>query len=181
MGFSFHSPIDTFFLKCSKLFNWGLLRAQEKGPKRLDYFIICELGRLLNYDEKFGKTIKRNPLKDALNWQFWYALKKTLLSNVCWAWSISCNQIITCRNSLSQIFFKIGVLKVCNFIKKRLQHRCFLMNIAKILKTALLIEDLWWLQVFCCTKSFNLYMLKNSTILVSLVSALQSLSSIILL
>ena len=27
------------------------------------------------------------------------------------------------------------VLKACNFIKKRLQHRCFPMNIPKILRT----------------------------------------------
>ena len=57
------------------------------------------------------------------------------------------------RNSRSQMYFKIGALrnfvifkgkqlcwsvlnkipglKACNFIKRRLQHRCFLMDIAK--------------------------------------------------
>ena len=45
------------------------------------------------------------------------------------------------RNTVSQMFFKIGVLKnfaiftrkVCNFIKNRLQHRCF--PVAKFLRT----------------------------------------------
>ena len=33
-------------------------------------------------------------------------------------------------------------LKTCNFIKKRLQHRCFLVNIAKILRTPIL-KKIW--------------------------------------
>ena len=33
------------------------------------------------------------------------------------------------------LFNKVTGLKVCNFIKKRLQHRCFLVNIAKFLRT----------------------------------------------
>ena len=59
--------------------------------------------------------------------------------------------------SHSQMFFKIGVLK--NFatgkhlcwslflikLKKRLQHRCFLVNIAKYLRAAYFIEHLRWL------------------------------------
>ena len=40
---------------------------------------------------------------------------------------------------------KIAGLMVCNFIKKRHQHKCFPVNIAKFLKTALFIEYLWWL------------------------------------
>ena len=31
-----------------------------------------------------------------------------------------------------------GVVKACNFIKKRLQHKCFPVNITKILRTAFL-------------------------------------------
>ena len=49
------------------------------------------------------------------------------------------------RSSRSQMFFKTGVLfnKVaglqdCKFIKKRYQHRCFPVNIAKFLRTAFL-------------------------------------------
>ena len=42
---------------------------------------------------------------------------------------------------LESLFHKIAGLKICNFIKKRLQHRrlqhkCFLVNIAKLLRTA---------------------------------------------
>ena len=44
------------------------------------------------------------------------------------------------RSSRSQMFFKVGALKVCNVIKKRLQHRCFPVNIAKHLKTAFLLN-----------------------------------------
>ena len=38
------------------------------------------------------------------------------------------------RSSHSQMFFKIGVLKACHFIKKRLQHSCFPVTLAKFLK-----------------------------------------------
>ena len=68
----------------------------------------------------------------------------------------SMQYITTIKSSRSQMFFEIGVLKVCNihrktpvleslfskvasleacnFIKKRLQHRCFPVNIAKFLR-----------------------------------------------
>ena len=72
------------------------------------------------------------------------------------------------RSSRSQMFFKIGLLKnfaiiagkylywglffnkfadrkPCSFIKKRLQHRCFHVNIAKFLRTAFFIKYLRWL------------------------------------
>ena len=43
------------------------------------------------------------------------------------------------RSSRLQMFFKIGVFKkACNIIKQRLQHRCFPVNIAKILRTPFL-------------------------------------------
>ena len=32
-----------------------------------------------------------------------------------------------------------------HYIKERLQHRCFSVNIEKLLATALFIERLWWL------------------------------------
>ena len=72
-----------------------------------------------------------------------------------------------CRSSYSQIFIKISVLKnfaifrgkdLCRSpfsrklqvlnpasLKRRLQHRCFPVNIAKFLRTAFFIEQLWWL------------------------------------
>ena len=53
------------------------------------------------------------------------------------------------------MFFKIGVLKnfaestcgttrACNYIKKRLQQRSFLVKFAKILRVAFFIEHLRW-------------------------------------
>ena len=42
-------------------------------------------------------------------------------------------------------FSKAACLKASNFIKKRLQHRCFPVNIAKFLRTAIFIEHLCWL------------------------------------
>ena len=39
------------------------------------------------------------------------------------------------KMSVQESFLESG-LKVCNFIKKRLQHRCFPVNIAKFLRTA---------------------------------------------
>ena len=54
------------------------------------------------------------------------------------------------------MFFKVGVLKHfaiftanhgCNFIKKRLKHSCFPVNIAKVLRTLFFTEHLQWLLV----------------------------------
>ena len=43
---------------------------------------------------------------------------------------------------LESPFNKVTGLKACNFIKKRLQHMRFLVNIAKFLRTALLWNTL---------------------------------------
>ena len=40
---------------------------------------------------------------------------------------------------------KSSGLQACNLIKKRLQHRCFLANIPKVLETAFFIEQFQWL------------------------------------
>ena len=37
---------------------------------------------------------------------------------------------------LESLYDKVADLKACNFIKKRLPHSCFPVNIAKFLKTA---------------------------------------------
>ena len=39
-------------------------------------------------------------------------------------------------------FFKVAGLKAINFIKKRLQHRCFPVNIAEFLRTPIL-KNIW--------------------------------------
>ena len=46
---------------------------------------------------------------------------------------------------LESLFNKVAGLQACNFIKKRLQHKCFPMNILKFLRAAIFIEDLRWL------------------------------------
>ena len=59
-------------------------------------------------------------------------------------------------SSRSQIFFKVGVRKILlistnSFIKKRVQHRCFPVKLAKFLETSFLKEHLPWmlLYIFC--------------------------------
>ena len=39
---------------------------------------------------------------------------------------------------LGSLFNKVACLQVCSFIKKRLQHRCFPVNIANYLRTTIL-------------------------------------------
>ena len=56
---------------------------------------------------------------------------------------------------LESLFNKLADPQGCNFIKKRLQHRCFPLNIAKFLRTAFFIEDLWWLLLHNIAESKN--------------------------
>ena len=49
---------------------------------------------------------------------------------------------------LKSLFNKVA--EACNFIKKRLQHRCFPVNIAKYLRTTFLILEEILLQVLTC-------------------------------
>ena len=46
---------------------------------------------------------------------------------------------------LKSLFNKVAGLKACNFVKKRLQHRCFPVNIAKCLRTAFFKKHLRWM------------------------------------
>ena len=39
---------------------------------------------------------------------------------------------------LEPLFNKVAGLQACNFIKKRLQHRCFALNIVKFSRTPIL-------------------------------------------
>ena len=92
---------------------------------------------------------------------------KKSVKNKIWSWSQSKKTVVKYRSSLSQMFFKVGSLKnfaiftgkhlcwslfliklqawACNFVKKRLQRRCFPENIATSFTTTFLIEHLWWL------------------------------------
>ena len=54
--------------------------------------------------------------------------------------------IFTRKHLFWSLFFnKVADLKVCNFIKKRLQHRRFPVNIARFSRTAFFTEHLRWL------------------------------------
>ena len=50
---------------------------------------------------------------------------------------------------LEPLFNKVACLKNCNFIKKRLQHRCFLANNAKFLRTPILKKFCERLLLYC--------------------------------
>ena len=52
---------------------------------------------------------------------------------------------------LESLFNKVEDLKTCNFIKKRLQHRCFPVKFCKFLRTFFFTEHLRWLLLegFC--------------------------------
>ena len=52
---------------------------------------------------------------------------------------------------LESLINKTATMKACNFIKKRLQHRCFTVNIAKFLRISFFIEHLWWLVLAVST------------------------------
>ena len=48
---------------------------------------------------------------------------------------------------------KVAILQACNFIKRRLKHRCFTVNIAKFSRALFYIEHLPWLHLWFL--SFN--------------------------
>ena len=49
---------------------------------------------------------------------------------------------------LESLFNKVVGLKACNFIKGRLQHRCFPVNNAKFLRTHFFTKHLQWLLLY---------------------------------
>ena len=49
---------------------------------------------------------------------------------------------------LESFFNNFSGPQVCNFINKKLQHRCFPVNITKFLRTTFFIEHLWWLLLY---------------------------------
>ena len=51
---------------------------------------------------------------------------------------------------LEGFFHKVENQKACNFIKKRLHQRYFLVNFAEFLRTAFFIEHLRWLPLDEC-------------------------------
>ena len=61
-------------------------------------------------------------------------------SSLLWSFIFSTSHFL-----LEYLFIKAAGLQGWNFIKRRLRHRCFLMNIAKYLRTTLYRENLRWL------------------------------------
>ena len=59
--------------------------------------------------------------------------------------------------ALESLFNKVPVLQGCSFIKKKLQQRCFPVNIAKLLITAFFIEHYRWLFLPFTTTFRNYY------------------------
>ena len=67
---------------------------------------------------------------------------------------------------LESLFNKVAALPTCNFIKKRLQYRCFPSEIYKILKNTYFVEHLRTIasksafilpkKIFCYSKNFCL-------------------------
>ena len=72
---------------------------------------------------------------------------------------------------LESLFDEVAGLKTCNFIKKRLQHRCFSVNILKFLRTPILKNICQRLRsnktIFCslfkqrCSENIYLFKAKN--------------------
>ena len=73
---------------------------------------------------------------------------------------------------LYSLFNKLQAFKACDFIKKRLQHRCFAMNIAKCLRKTF-IEQLRWLFL-SETDQRNVYWLYKVSYVNCFVSSLKS-------
>ena len=82
---------------------------------------------------------------------FWYSSNTFFLFFPFLAWSFICLIIRSNHRRcsikeaaqrktlvLESLFDKVAALHACNFIKKRLQHRCFAVNIAKFLRTLIL-------------------------------------------
>ena len=72
---------------------------------------------------------------------FSISIKSHICSVVCIALSISIQNKkshIQKKMSMKSLFYKVVGLQVCNFIKKRLQHRCFPVKFAKVLRTPIL-------------------------------------------
>ena len=55
--------------------------------------------------------------------------------------------IFTGKHLCRSLLNKVVGLKGCNFIRNRLQHRCFSVNTAKFKGMVFLAEHFWWLKV----------------------------------
>ena len=73
-------------------------------------------------------------------------LSRSILKEVFCKKNVFRNSQNSQENTCVRIFLKIKLqTEACNFIKKKLLHRCFSVNFAKFLRTPFLTEHLWWL------------------------------------
>ena len=90
------------------------------------------------------------------------------------AYVVQINRFLKKRNihrktpALESLFNKVLVLQVYNLIKRKLQQRCFPVNIAKFLRTPFFIEHLRWLLLPFTTSFWNYYWKKRLVILFTL-------------
>ena len=54
-------------------------------------------------------------------------------------------EAVVLRPVLESLIYKVASMNACNFIKGRLKHRCFPLDIAKFLRTAFFTERHRWL------------------------------------
>ena len=85
-----------------------------------------------------ARTCCKTCSKYTINFNFYSYFILICLSVVLWKFL---------RSMLESLLNKVARLKFCNFIKTRLQHRCFPVNIAKCLRTSFFTEHLRW-QLF---------------------------------
>ena len=65
---------------------------------------------------------------------------------------------------LESPFNRFAGFKTCNFVKKGLQHRCFLVNIARFLRTIILVKicEQLFLQFLLLTVNISSWVLVSS-------------------
>ena len=56
---------------------------------------------------------------------------------------------------LESIFSKVAGLQACNFVKKRLQHTCYLVKFAKLLRTLFFTEHLFTVTASVCSENLG--------------------------
>ena len=77
---------------------------------------------------------------------------------------------------LESLFHKVAALQACNFIKKRLQHNCFAVNIGKFLRTSnlksicerLLLYNKFQRPSFVCQNSINISVSESLSFLLAI-------------
>ena len=64
---------------------------------------------------------------------------------------------------LESVFNKVAGLQACKFVKKRLQHRCYLVKFAKFLRTLFFTEHLFTVTASVCFENLGKILVRNSS------------------